>query len=324
MITEIVDIAFCYDSAYLQPLTVALWSLLHHARSPQNLRIWLVGNPLNFNGRESLFRLVTGSGAMLKERWLEDNDPRLANTVASGYFSRATYYRLLLPDIVPKSVRRLIYLDCDLLIRHPIEELSTIDLQGLPTAAVMKPVPDNHFELGLKSAADYFNAGVMVMDLEQWRNLGLHDQALAYSASHRGSMPYHDQDALNAVINGKWARLDPRWNQQFRFFSQTAEAIGLSPAELRRVRKHPFVVHYTTSSKPWHANNAHPFRRAYFAALDQTEFRGWRPKPISLSSRIRTCLCRMIPAYLWPSVLRNRYRSRYHRIKQTARTLAHA
>ncbi len=228
-----------------------------------------------------------------------------------GYLSEATYHRFLLPEVLPRDCERVLYLDCDLVVCRPVEELWATDLNGASTAAVQKPRAENFASVGLSSEEDYLNAGVLLIDLALWRRDRVHERALAYALHHPG-LQFHDQDALNAVLGGAWHRLDPRWNQQFRIFKFNSGYLHLPPDELQRLRKEPFIVHYTTSSKPWHFDNDHPFRERYFEALDRTHYCGWRPPVPGARQWLGRAVRQLVPHDLRPQVLRQMYRPHYH------------
>jgi lipopolysaccharide biosynthesis glycosyltransferase len=273
-----IEIAFGCDASYVQPLTVAVVSVLAHARHPSRLRFWLITNSFDAKAVSSLRAVIEENGAQLETR--QPLSETAIDAMPLGeHFTEATYYRLLLPKLLPANVSRLIYLDSDVIVRHPIEDLWGVDLENLSTAAVVNPRPMNRHGLGLRRDKDYFNAGVLLMDLDRWRKEHIHDRALKFAAEFPGALPCADQDALNHVLAGAWKRLDLRWNQQSKFFLHSATYLRVSWLALWRAKSAPYIVHYSTSTKPWHSENGHPWRELYFQQLDRTAFRGWRPSP---------------------------------------------
>lgn len=133
----------------------------------------------------------------------------------------ASYGRLMLPQILATSARRIVYLDGDTLIDRDIHELATLDLHGNTIGAV----PDLAFltlhdrqevraRLGLPADAAYFNSGVLLIDVARWREQKVLDRALA--ASHRQPALFKegDQCLLNHVLARDWLEIDPSWNWQ--------------------------------------------------------------------------------------------------------------
>lgn len=315
-----IEVAFCCDAGYLQPLTVAVTSLLSASGAPQRLRIWLITSPLaDASAFDQVRQLAACAGARFALVEVPARPFADGALAVSEHLSVATYYRLMLPDLLPPSVRRLVYLDCDLIVRRPIEELWDFDLIGAPAAAVPNPRAFHFAQLGLRDEREYFNAGVMLLDLDCWRRENLHGRALTYARERGAALRCHDQDALNHVLGGRWRPLDLRWNQQFKFFQHPAYFLHVEPAALRRARRDPFIVHYTTNSKPWHYDNDHPWRWLFFRFLDETPFRGWRPAaPASWRQRFRRRTRALIPhplrAPFWRYNLPPALRSLKHRL----------
>jgi lipopolysaccharide biosynthesis glycosyltransferase len=243
-------------------------------------------------------------------------EPLLQHAPARGHITVAAYYRIFLPEILPPQVRRVIYLDSDVIVRRSVDELWSVELGGNAVAAVMKPRAAEFKAVGLKAETDYFNSGVLVIDTSLWREQKVREKALDFALHHPGCVHGHDQPALNHVFAGRWTRLDLRWNQQFKFFMHTAGYLRMSRTELRQLRRDPFIIHYTTCAKPWNPLNEHPLRHHYYEVLDRTPFAGWRPEPAQWQDRLWRLLARPVPHYLRPQVVRNVCRPHYHLLKE--------
>jgi lipopolysaccharide biosynthesis glycosyltransferase len=89
--------------------------------------------------------------------------------------------------------------------------------------------------------SNYFNAGVLLIDLCRWRIERIAEITLDYLHRYPHS-PFSDQDAINAACDGRWQALDPRWNYQGH---RTVRISNLTGTE------RPGIVHFITSAKPW-------------------------------------------------------------------------
>lgn len=296
-------------------------STLDTAHDPPRLRFWVVTNTIEEADLAPARERVAAVGAQLVLCRIDDLGARLARAPVRGHISQAAYYRLFLPEVLPPEVERVIYLDCDVVVCRAIEELWDTDLGGHAIAAVMKPRAEEFADVGLEAETDYFNSGVLVIDVARWRELGVARGTLEFAAVHPGRRHGHDQPGLNHVFNGQWKHLDPRWNQQFKFFVHTARHLRMTRRDLRRVRRDPYIIHFTTQSKPWNYTNTHPWRHRFFEVLDRTEHAGWRPRAGSWRERLRRTLLGWWPHPLRPAVLRNVYRPQYHRLKARLRGL---
>lgn len=128
-----------------------------------------------------------------------------------------TYYRLKASSILPKDVKRYLYLDVDMLVLGDIREIFTIDLDGKVAGVVLDyfkkkrfliPKIENNQKLNISKG--YFNAGAVLVDLEKWREQRVDDLCDYFSKNYYA--PQHDQDILNGALLGKIHILSPKWN----------------------------------------------------------------------------------------------------------------
>ncbi|TDL79397.1 glycosyltransferase [Palleronia sediminis] len=168
------------------------------------------------------------------------------------------YLRLALPEAFARDYRRVLYLDADIFVeRGDFAALLRADLHGHALAAVRDNSqwrtpnrrPEQFRRLGLP-AAPYFNAGVMLMDLPAWRAAAITDRAVSLGEANRERMIRHDQNLLNAVLQGDWAELHPAWNWQYtRASNLLSEMVG------------PNLLHFIGPEKPWsHKGGRLPLR----------------------------------------------------------------
>ncbi|MEM0964249.1 MAG: glycosyltransferase [Bacteroidota bacterium] len=209
-----------------------------------------------------------------------------------AHITTPTYLRMLIPELLPEA-RRAVYLDGDVLATGDIAELADVPLvdpAGRPAPAageVSYPLGtlagrrDQYRPEGfapcyvgrdLPMDTPYMNAGVLVLDLDVWRSEALARSVLEDIRTHVDSYALMDQDGLNAVLAGRWARLPPRWNVR----AGTALKGAVLP-ELSEVR----LLHFTTGRKPWlgryddleRLGEPLPsYRKAWFAEAEQS---GW-------------------------------------------------
>jgi lipopolysaccharide biosynthesis glycosyltransferase len=189
------------------------------------------------------------------------------------HVSKVTYTRLLIPWVFPATVSRVLYLDADLLLLDALGPLWETDLDGAVVGAVsdefMVPAinagaPGSE---GVPQVRDYFNAGVLLIDLSLWRQKRVSEIALEYLRRHPQS-PYSDQDALNVACDNLWTKLDPRWN--FQHHPITGK-FNQRISDLRPDQR-PFIVHFVTARKPWYSGVRSPNAEFYDAFRSRTLF----------------------------------------------------
>jgi lipopolysaccharide biosynthesis glycosyltransferase len=193
--------------------------------------------------------------------------------------STTTYLRLLIPDLLPRGVRRALYVDGDVLVFDDVGPLFGLDLGGAPAAAVPSTGSPKlgsskrpHLELGLDPDAYYMNAGVLLLDLDRWREERISAAVIEDLRAHQHLYKWLDQDGLNAVLANRWAQLPAEWNVQVG--SRTLRA---APPRLPSVA----ALHFTGVLKPWlpryttlpdYGPVLASYRRAWFKAARQS---GW-------------------------------------------------
>lgn len=193
----------------------------------------------------------------------------------SNHISRAAYARLLMGEVLPPEIDRVLYLDCDLIIRGDLDDLWNTNLSDKTIGAVRET--DEYYwrsRLGLPPGAPYFNSGVMLVDLRRWRKMEIGRRSLDFVREHPERLQYWDQCALNLMLHDDWMPLESKWNFQSMAVGVVDHGIIRFRQVPRRIRDMVRVVHFTTGSKPWHYMNYHPFKGEYL------EYRRRTPWPL--------------------------------------------
>lgn len=199
-------------------------------------------------------------------RFLSFEPDRVRHLQRSRLITHTAYARLFMGELIPLEAERVLYVDCDLLFERDVEELWATDLAGNTIGAV-----DNRYwedssrhqqRLGL-AAPEYFNSGVLLVDLKRWRTLDMGARALDFAEQAGERLFLHDQDALNGALQGDWLRLPLHWN-----------AWTIHP-ELHEDSE--AVFHFMGAPKPWHADYSGRFADKFYGYLDRTPYAGLRP-----------------------------------------------
>jgi lipopolysaccharide biosynthesis glycosyltransferase len=198
--------------------------------------------------------------------------------------SIATYGRLAIPQLIEEA-DRVLYLDCDILIKRPVGDLFDTDMRGFPLAACQDlaylhfirrhhgPARTSAMEL-LRDRRNYFNAGILLIDCVKWREQHFFEKIHALLANPPTPLFFADQDALNVVFQDNYERLDPRWNSW-----AVSSAFEEGEEDLARVAalcaRDPWIVHFVGPAKPWirahMTSNYHP---EYWDGASKTPFIG--------------------------------------------------
>lgn len=273
---EPIQVAFGVDAKFVLPLGVALASLvMRHA--PGEVAVTILHDGLPSADIERIERTVASQCPI---KWHAVKQRDVAGAHYTAHLSSASIYRTLLPRFV--SAERVIYLDCDVVLADSLRGLWEFDLHGQLLAAVRDayaPFPagpagsgTNWRQLGLDPGLPMFNTGVLVIPLEVWRAEKVPERTLSVL---RNSTPrWGDQDALNLVLQRRWAELPRRWNVQSADVTGDGVAWALWPREVSSALESPGIIHFTEGDKPWFANSTHPLRQHWLDALEQSAWSG--------------------------------------------------
>lgn len=253
-------VVLCFDDYFWAPAYATVRSVAISTRRRADLVFHLYEWEVSAEHRTDLDAISSEFGAQVVHHALEQDAhvvamlERLPGTRA---FPPVVYARLLLDRLLPPEVTRFLYLDSDVLVRAPIEQLIELDLEGHVIAAA--PEPGRHRLIlgddmrGRRSpfhAADpYFNSGVILADRGEWAGADLPGLLERLIATGEIRQLYHDQDVLNLAFRGRFLQLDPLWN--------------LTRPHPAHRSLDPHIVHYTTGLKPWSALSLAPFATTY-------------------------------------------------------------
>ncbi len=272
------------DNNYAMPLTVTLRSALVNLNATQKIILFILDGGISQRNKRRIIRSLNPERVEIN--WVQPNPASLQNIKLTRHLTIATCYRLLIPQLLPKHVAKVIYLDADMIVTGDLEKLWTIDIGDNYVLAVqddnqwyisMAVGLKNYQELGLNPDDKYFNAGLLVINLEKWRTDNIGKKVIEYLEQNQAYACDIDQDGLNVVLAGQWGELDPRWNQMPRIYRYSSWENSPYPEDAyNALLDSPYVIHFTNSPKPWQRNCEHPRKDLFFQYLDQTAWSGWR------------------------------------------------
>lgn len=176
-------------------------------------------------------------------------DINMFRNIEIGHLGAESYYRLLLPELINDD--KAWYIDVDTLILGSIEQPYYENLDFM-VAAVPVTYQDSaemgKKRLNMSKNAEYFNAGVLLLNLVKLRNDDFFKAVIEWIYNNLSKINLADQDALNAMLNGHYNKLDIRYNV-------TTEVVN----EI----KNPIIVHFTGEFKPNLFLFRHPYKKLF-------------------------------------------------------------
>ena len=269
------EILVTMNESYLPPLQVMLTSLhLAHPGQPITLHLMHSGIP-----EESLEAVGSQCGLYgIQFSPIRVDDDLFEGAPVSAQYPRQMYYRLLAPQLLPRQLHRVLYLDPDVLILKSLLPLWQMDLEGkLFAAASHKGKAElasglNQARLGTEGQD--FNSGVLLEELDEGRRQIRHPEIFRYAREHKKELLLPDQDILNALYGDKTLPLDDTlWNYDARNFSTYLLWSG-GACTLDWVMQNTAVLHFCGRSKPWQAGYFRRFGVLYKHYIQLTRCTG--------------------------------------------------
>jgi lipopolysaccharide biosynthesis glycosyltransferase len=266
------------DNNYIRHCAVML-STLREANPDEDLSVYIVHEALEPKERA---KLVGYLGEFLPSVSLLQVEPRLlSHFPVSGHISIATYFRLLLPSILPPILNRALFIDSDVVINGSLRELWETPFEGHSLAAVTDRNLDMQRErLEMDADSPYFNAGMMLIDLEAWRRANVLERGMAYAIENRDKLNNWDQDVLNHLFEKRVLLLHQRWNAMSHLWgldqAWMEERGGLLNPEEQQAHDGPAIIHFAGGgrAKPWDYRCNNPWKDRYRQFLAQSPWAG--------------------------------------------------
>lgn len=248
-IPRCIDLAFCINDAYADYVCVAVKSVCENNRSPQ-LVIHVLSDNLSTASVDKLHSVVDPySGVRLKYYEVDDSHLRGLKDTWSVY----TWYRVLLPSVLPTGISRVLYLDADIIVEDDLSSLWTLDMTDKAIGCaidVLTHDPDSFARCKFPKHKKYVCAGVMLMNLDYWRRYSLAERIVEYGYSHDSEIRFPDQDTINALCADSKVVLPMRYGIQESFFRDERFHTIEYRRQLIECVECPAIVHFAGCA-PW-------------------------------------------------------------------------
>lgn len=286
------NIVYSSSDSYSQIAGISILSLLEHNTKIDDIHIYLIDNNIseknkrNINGIvESFNRKITYIPPL--------NIEQLSDThINVGRWNISTFYRLFLATMLPDNLDRILFIDCDTLVMQDLTELYEMDMQDKWLYGV-----DDYrgaayrTNLGLNPDDNYINNGVLLMDLNAWRENKVETMFLQYIHDNQGDITFVDQGVQNGVLSkiGKNGIIHTKYNCMTVFFAFNYHnliklrkpPVARSEKEYEEAVKNPVIVHFQScfrmSIRPWVKGCKHPYAQKYLEYKNKSP---WKDEPM--------------------------------------------
>lgn len=261
---DTIHLLFTLDSRYLPQLQVLLTSL--HINNPEEkFKIYLIHKDLSETNIKSISRQCQKYEYPFFS--VQADDSLFLNAPVSKQYPQEMYYRMLASHLLPKDVEKIIYLDPDILIINSLRPLWEMDLEGYLFAAAAHSgkteLVHSVNRVRLKTQHDYYNSGVLLMNLEAGRQEIVPEKLFSYAKEHASELLLPDQDMLNTLFGTRILPLDDViWNYDARDY-KGYYLCSNGKHDLDWVIEHTVILHFCGKAKPWKKGYLYRFGMLY-------------------------------------------------------------
>ena len=261
------NICFSLDSKYTEQFCVSAVSILKNANADDNINFYILDGGLTENDKTNIELLKNIKDFSIEYLQINEKDfkdcPMLkekSDEHKDYHVTLPTYFRFKLPELLPK-LDKVLYLDCDVIVRTSLKELFAVSLKDKAVAMVEDVESKRESErLAIKK---YFNAGVMLINLDYWRKNNVSTLLFEYAKNNKKKILWQDQDVINAVLEGKIKSISLKWNYQYFLYNKINEQDLVECS----------ILHLAGRFKPWLIPFEHFIYECYYYFLALTPFK---------------------------------------------------
>lgn len=305
-----INICLCTDNRFAEICAVAIKSIMVNKSDDDEFTFYIINDKLSNVNKNRLEDMICTKFSKLV--WIEsiDMEEMLGEKINTGAWPITILQRLYISSKIPKSVERILYLDCDMLVRKSLKELYYMDLdENCYIAGVKECIRNqNKINIGMNVESHYINSGMLLVDLNQWRNIDSDKVFTDFLKKYSKRLQYPDQDILNAVFENKIKILDPKYNATIHMFQYSRAEITkyhgsddyYTEKELEEATIDPIIVHFNgdiSSIRPWYKIGSHKYRDEWLSVRNLTP---WAEEPLwednrSFKNKLKYRLFKIFP-----------------------------
>lgn len=274
-----IDIYLSADDKYAPHLGVVICSIFENKLDDYNINIHVIDGGISDINKKKLEDLEKRYNFSIKYDKIDVE--RFKGFPVRGHMSLATYYRILIPDLIKSSTNKIIYLDSDIIVLGDIIKLYNVEIDNYCIAAVkdedqesplIKEVKQN---LQIKENESYFNAGVLLINLKKWREDKVTQRAFEFIENNPEKIIIYDQDALNYLLHNQCKYIEGTYNTQLK-------------EESFNPKDKPLILHLTSENKPWNYNYLNKYgKEQYFYYLKKTPWKHFKYSDFDIKNFFR-------------------------------------
>lgn len=263
------NVMYTCDNNFVWLMGISTISLFENNKDIVDLKVYLLGENIEHENRLHLKNIAEKYNREIEIIDIPKNC--ITESLISNRWPSSAFTRLFAAKLLPNSIDKILYIDCDTIICKSINELDNVQFNNNIVLGA-KDCISNYYKknIGLDSENIYINAGVILFNLSAYRNIRINEVINDYIERYRKLICYADQDILNGILKNKTGELSPKYNVMTiytnydynKILSLRKPSNFYTKEEIENAVNDPSIIHFTTSMliiRPWFANTNHPW-----------------------------------------------------------------
>ena len=282
------NVLYTCDNNYIWLMGISVISLFENNKTNSDITVYLLGENISDKNEDILENI--GRKYNRDIIIMEVSEIDIPDSLVTARWPLSAFTRLFSGKLLPESIHKILYLDCDTIVKGDIRSLDEVELGSNICGGIKDCIGKTYKEnIGLQKNGLYINAGVLLLNLDELRKVNVKAMIDDYMKKYLKLINYADQDILNGIFEGKIKVLPPQFNVMTIAVVHSYEEIVklrkptnyYSKKEISNAVCNPIIVHYTTNMtvvRPWYSNATHPLTKEFKIYM---EISPWKDKELT-------------------------------------------
>lgn len=275
------NIVYTSDDKFVPQIATSVTSVIKNNKD-EEICFFVVSKGIKEENKAILTKYVEGFNKRISFVELVDLDKLCGMKIDTGSWNDIVLARLFFDKLLGEEVERVLYLDGDTIVRGSLKDLYNMDMKDAVIGAAIEPTASDSRkkEIGLKPGDNYYNAGVLLMDLKKWVERDTGRRILDFFDKHNGHLYSNDQDAINGCLKDEIIPISITYNycNSYKFYPYKAikKMLGkrdfYDKEEYDMIISNPVIVHFLGEERPWRHGSRHKYGEDFFKYYKMTPF----------------------------------------------------
>lgn len=246
-------LAYCCDNKFSRFLSPSIYNICKIHKDIK-INFHILTDYISKKNKKTLLNNITNC-KNISIKFYKVDDSKIKD-LPSGIYTKYTWYRLLLPEIINEDINTILYLDIDTLVLNRLDRLFQLDLKNYSIAATIEDkfyMEGPYKRLSIQNDLDYICAGVLLINLNYWRDNKISEKIINWTLLNKNILKYPDQDAINVICKGSKLMLPMKYNVVNQFFIRDIFYTKRYIEHTKKAFFNPIIIHFAGCA-PWLAD----------------------------------------------------------------------